>query len=195
MAQNICICPKCKIWVADGTTKCPTCGSTLLTTHYTDLFFLKLSPEEQSKRISEYIEKDGTEWSKGSSGSVGISQNSAFGQSNNGYAGLGGNVFARSKDSSGSVETSRNSTLGQSGNGYVVSGENGFARTLRVLGKIFIIIGVLGFLVGLEYESTFEIPLIYLLSGVISGIFTMAFGEVINLLHSINKKLDRLINL
>lgn len=162
MAQNICICPKCKTWVADGTTKCPTCGSTLLTTHYTDLFFLKLSPEEQSKRISEYIEKDGTEWSKGSSSSVGIS---------------------------------RNSPLGQSGNGYAVSGENAFARTLRVLGKIFIISGVLGFLVGLVHESTFEIPLMYLSSGVISGIFTMAFGEVINLLHSINKKLDRLINL
>lgn len=161
MAQNICICPKCKTWVADGMMKCSTCGSTLLSTHYTDLFFSKLSLEEQSERVSEYIEKDKAECSK---------------------------------DSSGSVEISRNSTLGQSSNGYVVPEENGFARVLRILGILFIIIGFLtGLILGRDNygDIYFGIFLIYFLVGLISGIFTMAFGEVINLLHSINKKLDR----
>lgn len=53
MVRKIKICPKCKTWTAGKGEYCGDCGETLIETGYTDMFFEKLSLEEQN----EYVQK------------------------------------------------------------------------------------------------------------------------------------------
>ena len=62
MANKIRICPVCKTWTSENQNTCEICGQDLILTKYTDLFFNKLSQEEQFEHVQEVIDgnRDGS---------------------------------------------------------------------------------------------------------------------------------------
>ena len=143
MAKKIKICPKCKNWVTDG-AKCNICGEDLIQAEYTDMFFDKLSKEEQL----EYITK-----------------------------------FLTERESAKTLDS-----MSAKPNG------NRWGKVLQIMGFVFIISGFVAGIVMAQVnygKISFATFLIYVIAGLISGCFTLGFGEVISLLYSINQKLDK----
>lgn len=150
MANKIRICPVCKTWTSENRNTCEICGQDLILTKYTDLFFNKLSQEEQFEHVQEVID--------------------------------------------GNRDGSNNQNII---NTHVVTTSeltNWLGKTLQIIGAILI---GLGFIAGLIFgndqygDISLRIFMIYFIAGLISGIIIIGFGEIINLLFSIDKKLDK----
>ena len=71
---------------------------------------------------------------------------------------------------------------------------NKYAHTLHIIGIIIIILGVIGSLIAGSatgyYSFNWTVALVGILSSVVSGIIFLGFSEIIELLDSINRKLD-----
>ena len=63
---------------------------------------------------------------------------------------------------------------------------NTLANVIKIIGIIQLIVGVL---IGLGTGGVFE--LFWIVGSILTGVFAIGFGEIINLLHSINRKLDK----
>ena len=67
---------------------------------------------------------------------------------------------------------------------------NGYATALKTLGIIFVICGVLFFLKAHAGRYGLFAGLPYIIAGLVPGVMCLGFGEIINLLHKINGKLE-----
>lgn len=149
MTNKIRICPVCKTWTSENQNTCEICGQDLILTKYTDLFFNKLSQEEQFEHVQEVID--------------------------------------------GNRDNSNNQSII---NTHVVTASesiNWLGKTLQIIGAILIGLGfIAGLLLGNDQygDISLRIFMIYFITGLISGIIIIGFGEIINLLFSIDKKLD-----
>lgn len=66
-------------------------------------------------------------------------------------------------------------------------------KALQIIGGVIIFLGlVVAFILGKDAygDISFGLFILYFLGGLVTGLFTIGFGEIINLLYSINKKLE-----
>ena len=63
--------------------------------------------------------------------------------------------------------------------------------TMQILGGIIIGIGLISSLIYGSESGSFVAFIVSLCGGVISGLFIMGFGEIINLLYSIEQKMNK----
>lgn len=147
MANKIRVCPFCRTWTSEDMDKCKVCGQGLILTEYTDIFFDKISQDEQFEYVQKAIDENKDD----------------------------PNVQNQSV-----VNTSEPTS--------------GIGKALQVIGIIMIGLGfIVGLLLGHDQYGDVSLGLfvLYFIAGLISGMLMMGFGEIINVLFSIDKKLDK----